>query len=275
MVLPESAKEKLGRADELAAELVRSVTDWTSAAKLNLHHEWRDQRHGYRLILAPWDESPSVSRWRVLIGDCAHNLRAALDNLMWALAVDHHDPPRKPTSIRFPICAVAPDCFDKWLQQCAPQINDEAAALVARLQPFQRQDPAQDALLLLRDLNNIDKHRVPVTIRLAPAVLSHAGEVEFETDEDAAANVPPDQTVWAGPLEPGIVLLEHRTTSRVVKIKGRWDLKATVSLETRQGPQPLGLTAEKLCFYTRLVAHQFSPFFGDADSAEPNTAPAG
>ena len=97
----------------------------------------------------------------------------------------------------------------------------EAASLIERLQPFQRNradvegTPEKDALsYILQWLNNTDKHRVPSVILIAPTEMAHSWEVQFYSDEDAKANAPPDTTVWFDALQPGVVLLD---TARIAQ----------------------------------------------------------
>jgi hypothetical protein len=96
---------------------------------------------------------------------------------------------------------------------------------------------------------------------IAPETVGHSCEVEFLSEEDAEANVPPDQTVWAGPLSTGVGLVEHRTTRPIAKVRGKFDGQAIVAIETEHGPLPASATVRDLGYYTALVAAQFREFF--------------
>ena len=143
----------------------------------------------------------------------------------------------------------------------------EAASLIERLQPFQRNradvegTPETDALVLLQWLNNTDKHRVPSVILIAPTEMTHSWEVQFSSDEDAKANEPPDTTVWFDALQPGVVLLEYRTNRPIAKVKGGFHGQAIVALQTIHKRPSLPQTLGKLGYYTALIVAQFRDFF--------------
>ena len=94
----------------------------------------------------------------ILIGDCLHNLRSALDHLAFQLVqfpvrpggakAEEHD-------IAFPICS-APEFFasaKNKIRGASPDVE----AVVERLQPY---NSGQPHLSLLRELSDWDKHRL-------------------------------------------------------------------------------------------------------------------
>src|ERR1039458_556639 len=50
-------------------------------------------------------EIPSLQDWTLIIGDCVHNLRSALDHLVYAIAMHEsgQNPPPKEDRLAFPI----------------------------------------------------------------------------------------------------------------------------------------------------------------------------
>jgi len=96
---------------------------------------------------------------------------------------------------------------------------------------------------------------------IAPKTISHSVQVEFGSEEDAAANVPPDTTVWAGPLEPGVVLLDYKTNRPIASVKGRFDGHAVVAVQTQKGFEQVDTYIQGIKYYTGLVVDQFRPFF--------------
>jgi hypothetical protein len=258
---------KLNRAEGHARKLAEVVSSWTASNKINARFEWLDDRLGFRLVLEEFTEPPALEDWGLLVGDCAHNLRSALDNLAFALARLVQDPPPNPTDIAFPIY-VDQAKFNQHGRRRINQVLPAGAQLIEALQPFNRDaspqqgNPNQDALVLLQRLNNTDKHQVPTVVLVAPTEIRHACAVEFETDEDAEANTPPDQTLWAGPLTPRAVLLEHRTTRPVTSVKGSFAGSAVVALDLGNGEHPpVSETMRRLGYYTWLVTQQFHQFF--------------
>lgn len=261
-----SLDAKLARASTQVAGLLQSVATWTSTNAISARCELRKGRLGYRLIQEEYAASPPLIEWGVWTGECVHNLRSGLDNLAYALARLHRDPPERPQDIAFPIYREKKK-FDENGKRNIAQLPQQAAAVIERIQPFQRDGSPEegvaenDPLLLLQSLNNTDKHRVPSVVLLAPASLSHFHKIEFRSDEEAAANAPPDLTAWTGPLKPGVVLVEMRTKHPIASVKGRSDIHAVVALETEDGPRPLDQVLKPLLVYTCMIVDQFRAFF--------------
>lgn len=105
-------------------------------------------------------------RWSAITGDCVHNLRSALDHIVWALSGgDDTAPPRS----EFPIFLEE----DRYLQRSArgepargsglQKIEGvrpfEAKTKIRQLQPFRSPKPAEHPLWILHELDNFDKHR--------------------------------------------------------------------------------------------------------------------
>jgi len=177
------------------------------------------------------DLEPVSLEWGLLLGDCIHNARTALDYLMvrlWALHTDQR--PGDVGGIAFPIAPVAVDPpthdVDKAVVAARQHFRKQTARLrcipslsgcvkrIEELQPFNSADPtlwgAQGSPLRLSPigiLDNADKHRVPhiawagVNIRNNDVIGTLAG-LAPETFECIAAS-----TTW-GPLVDGAVLGE-------------------------------------------------------------------
>lgn len=264
--LMRSVEIKLKRASFQVQSLASSVSDWVARNPITAECKLRDERLGYRLILNDFNEPIPLDEWGLAFGECVHNLRSALDNLAFALARLRTDPPEKPNLIAFPIFQDKHE-FEKNGRRSINQLQDAAAALIEKLQPFQRDGssvlgtPDRDALVLLQWFSNADKHRAPSIALLAPTNIGFEGGVEFLSDVDASANVPPDATVWAGPLSPGIVLIEYRTKHPVASVNGKVECKAIVAIKGIHELAPMVDTLHALNQYTALVVSQFQPFF--------------
>ena len=95
-----------------------------------------------------------------IIGDAIHNLRAALDNLVYALAVKKtgKEVPPFHDKIAFPIH----DDLKFWRPngQKIGVIDPRAKTIIEGLQPYhRRKDAEKHPLAVLQELDNIDKHR--------------------------------------------------------------------------------------------------------------------
>lgn len=264
--LVRSVDLKLERANAQARKLVDSISRWVAENPLRARCEIRESRLGYRLIVEEFKNPPMTDDWGLLFGECIHNLRSSLDNLAFALSRVRRDPPERPSKIAFPIFETKSD-FEKRGRSNIDQLPEDAAALIELIQPFQRDgsaeggNPDRDALIHLQRLNNADKHRIPPIVLIAPTNVSHSFQVEFRSDEDAAANIPPDTTVWAGPIEPGVILLDHKTSHPIVSVKGRLDGNAVVAIQTPNGFEQVDDYIKGIAYYTGLIVDQFRYFF--------------
>ena len=130
------------------------------------------------LVLGMREVPPGIS---VLVGDFAHNLRSALDQLAWQLVIDAGGTPTAQgdedpvTGKRLPLTQ-----FPIWTEGRKPSqpgnpppiptiypgITTAAAAIVQRVQPYiiLPADPDLQALGGLQRLNNVDKHHQPTVL---------------------------------------------------------------------------------------------------------------
>jgi hypothetical protein len=94
-----------------------------------------------------------------MIGDAVHNIRSALDYLVYELA-----PPnvRSKGKTQFPIC----DTEQKFTNSAyrIEGITGDERTLIERVQPFRSDDPRTDPLVVLNRLSNSDKHRLLVPV---------------------------------------------------------------------------------------------------------------
>lgn len=257
---------KLARADWQVRTLCDQVSAWISQNPISAKCELREERLGFRLIVEDFTEPPTLDEWGLLVGECVHNLRSALDNLAFALSRLQCDPPQNPKKIAFPICKNEKD-FNESGRSKIKQMPAEAASLIDQLQPFQRErddvegTPDTDALVMLQDLNNEDKHRVPLIIRIAPTEIHHACMIEFYNGEDWKTNIRPDAKSSLDALCPGLVLLEYKTDRPIAKVRGSFHGTAIVAMQTAHGRPSVDLTLRKLNYYTALIVDFFRDFF--------------
>jgi hypothetical protein len=259
---------KLVRADYQVRAIADQISAWCCKNPITARCELRDKRLGFRLILEEFIETAPLDYWGLLVGECIHNLRSALDNLAFALARLQRDPPRDAAAIHFPIYQDR-SAFGQSnrVGRSLDQMQPEAASLIEQFQPFQcdrpqvEGPPETDALVLLQWLNNADKHRVPSVVLVAPTEMNHSCAAQFYSDEDAQANVPPDVREWCDALKPGVVLLEQRTNRPIASVVGSFYVEAVVAIQTLDKPAHVVETLSKLSYYTALVVDRFREFF--------------
>ncbi len=125
-----------------------------------------DAERGYYLVKAI--RVRETNDWALLLGDFLHNVRSALDHMVWQLVLANDERPSR--SNEFPI-AVDPGWFDRKAKRYLAGVHDDAIAVIRSLQPFRVSDEGKrklDPLWLLNELENVDKHRLVHVLSLAP-----------------------------------------------------------------------------------------------------------
>jgi hypothetical protein len=144
-------------------------TETETFIKENKHHIVIGERHvdtAYYSLRAKVSKPPPIE-WGVVVGEIAHDLRSALDGIVWQLVILNGTDPstlrgRKP---QFPIFLIKEaESRPCYMRDGKPRIHgritDKQEALIEWLQPYNRPNPNGDALWLLHELNNADKHRL-------------------------------------------------------------------------------------------------------------------
>jgi len=109
--------------------------------------------------------------WGLIIGDFAHNARSALDMLVYQLSQLLLDD-NKRFNLQFPIFDEV-DGYEGNVQRYLAGVAPEHIAIIESFQPYKRLDGSyDDALGILRAINNADKHRI---INVVGAVGSFEG----------------------------------------------------------------------------------------------------
>jgi hypothetical protein len=100
----------------------------------------------------------------MIIGDCVHNLRSALDHLVYQLAILNGAGPDAASQTSFPIY-LKPKVFNDVVnKKVAPFISAAALTVIESLQPYKTSEPEHCALWKVSQLDNIDKHRLFVVV---------------------------------------------------------------------------------------------------------------
>ena len=145
------------------------------------------------------------TRFGLILGDCLHNFRAALDNLVYELAEAYSGSPLPDDVARgseFLIYIYAAQ-FQEVKKRKLGGIAPGAQTIIEGLQPYRRRnDPAvKDLLWQLNLLNNIDKHRLPHVTPIIPKSFSL-----FLLDPGGATDFRP---YWGHPIENGAVIADY------------------------------------------------------------------
>ena len=158
--IPASVNLKLERSLEHLDALLAEAQAWTRAARDRIHVRFNDDRSQHVFTVA--GEVTPPLRLSALAGDCVHNLRSALDHLVFALA---HSGGRQlegriERRLEFPIFGPHSMSAGDRDRKIGP-LERGAREIILAVQPYRRGgDYASDPLWLLHELDNIDKHRL-------------------------------------------------------------------------------------------------------------------
>src|SRR5947209_3565314 len=97
---------KLERAREHAQTIKDESGAWFHKYSYTISHKPNDEFTRYSIILN-FPACPPFQRWSLLFADSIHNLRCALDHLIYAIAVHEsggQDPPPNADALQFPVC---------------------------------------------------------------------------------------------------------------------------------------------------------------------------
>lgn len=116
-----------------------------------------------KLYYRVYQEPPKILG--IIAGDCIHNLRATLDNMIWSLGKIYPttNPKAKPDKLAFPICKTKEKYLEKINTRDFMAIQDfpqAAQDLIERLQPYHTTWSAY-IISILHELWNADKHKTP------------------------------------------------------------------------------------------------------------------
>jgi hypothetical protein len=154
---------KIDRAYEHLEALDAEVQQFVHRYPFGLHHQSQNSDRRFVGTLDIY-RSADPAQFGLLIGDCVHNLRSALDHLVFAVARDALDGEKFTKyegSLSFPICS-SQETWDDAIDRHRLEGMGNAAREAIRLrQPYVTHNPAAQApLALLQSLDNKDKHRL-------------------------------------------------------------------------------------------------------------------
>lgn len=131
-------------------------------------------------------EEPPL-RLGVMMGEVVHNLRSALDHLMWQVTLLDSGTPDRNT--QYPIVTESESKFNKLAARMIPGLSADHRAAVERTQPYRTGDPKRQSLAVLNRLSNVDKHQV---VHTAYSCTTESYQAEIDEFMDA---LPPDAPI--------------------------------------------------------------------------------
>lgn len=230
----EWAGAKIARAQQHRHDLVGRIAAWAGTSSPHFDASIADDRLSYE-VRVRMRHSPPLEEWSLILGDALHNLRSALDVLVWSLAETETLSDGKQRRVMWPV-VVNPE---KWADAASSSLASVPAEVVDRIgqcQPFNRPETERDhdGLLLLHKLDIIDKHRLSLSARVQPTRAAIKHSVEFYDEAAAARNVPPDVppdvTIVGEALVDGATVMRGHTVDPIKKIKGVFNLSFQTGL---------------------------------------------
>jgi hypothetical protein len=244
---------KIARAVQHIKDLEARVNVWASGKPFTTKTEltpdrlkWYTKMH----VSSP----PPVFEWSLIMGDCVHSLRGALDACVWELAHLNGATPPAPHRLQFPIITDK----NKWARARLEQLQtvpDEIASRIEVLQPFNRSadEIPRDALLCLSRLNNIDKHRSNIAVSVNCDRIKTQLTVGWDSPGVAERNVPPQVTYYSPDLVDGAVVMELTSLDPISHTKGGCSLQFVFTAETATGRENLFTLTGNLIQYVQQI----------------------
>jgi hypothetical protein len=158
----DGVRAKLQRADEhletLAGEMAAFLNADPSPLGFTIPHF--DPETKWHVVYAYVEEEPP-DRLGVILGDVLHNIRSALDHLVWQLVILNGGTPKKGMGGNsFPI-ALTEAQWTKALKGPLLGVSEDHCAIIEKTQPYKQGDKAEQTYFgWLQFLSNTDKHQV-------------------------------------------------------------------------------------------------------------------
>jgi len=167
----EGCREKQRRGMKHLRDLDTAIFDWLGEPGVEpkpyrLSSEFRADSREYVFTGQLTNPLDDLLLWGVMFGDAIHNLRSALDHLVWQLVRLNGKTPTGDN--QFPICDTGAAYWSAGKSGQSTRewrlrgVSDVHKALIDEMQPYRARIPPGQihAFSALRDLSNHDKHRL-------------------------------------------------------------------------------------------------------------------
>lgn len=240
-----SVDAKLRRADEHLKAIKGIIASGLTASNYAAVKEVNADATRYSIFLRVKQDLP-FEDLSLLVGDCIHNFRSALDHLLYAVAVHESgtNPPPGETDLMFPITSAGKFEGSRWRIKT---LSLDVQTAIETLQPDKRRHPEiPPALWLLRTYDDVDKHRL-LHVVLASVHTGHLGTIvgiPIGRQYDIAFNM--------GSLKDGtevVALIFDRPTPNVTY---EWEGNLIVAMRHEKGP--LGNVVTEVIALIELIA---------------------
>jgi hypothetical protein len=207
-----------------------------------------------------WNIPDPPLDWGVRIGDVVHNLRSALDHLVWQLSAT---PKAGTRGNQFPIFKAKPtEGFDKKTRDTSLYgVPGPIRAKIESLQPYVRDPKAikDNHLVILNRLSNRDKHQLVPVLAITHGPFSGQSGA-FGAGEDSG----PIEDFWmstSGRLKPGTVIAWFRAAPTGPNPKVEMQRSLPVAIEMEDGRNAIS-TLSDLAQSVNSIVNYFIPEIG-------------
>ncbi|HMF76599.1 MAG TPA: hypothetical protein VK604_13145, partial [Bryobacteraceae bacterium] len=185
---PTSWQLKIERAKEHFGALETEVMAWLKTNPMAMTKE-KDAEGRHHTVFAEIVNPPPLNRWSLISGDCIHNLRSALDSLIYGIAIHETglNPPEDEAKLQFPIFSDADKFNEKRNKDRIKSLSQAVQSEIEKVQPYNVPHKELPPLLeLLGVLDNFDKHR---TLNVMAAVPQSANFDMVHSPDRAISSV--------------------------------------------------------------------------------------
>ncbi len=177
----------------------------------------------------------------LLVGDCIHNARSALDHLVFQLAILNKASVASASKTSFPVCLTPGEFKNAVRHKVAPFISAMALAEIEKLQPYATKDGESDIIWVLSQLDIIDKHRLLIVTasRFKPTGFS----IKVPTGEKFSHEI--NSVNWK-PSEDGAEVLRF-DLSNAIKKPGEVNVKVETSISIHISNTGLACDGMAIC----------------------------
>lgn len=161
-----SVRAKIDRA-QIHLDAIKAALRLVLGTKPEVHHVATELDFKRQEIISTIPKvEPLEPTLPLMIGDCIHNLRSALDHLVYQLAVQHGTSSDFADKTFFPICLTDTEFNDRPRKRIKPLVSDSAFTEIEKSQPYFAYDiPEESDIWVLHKLDIIDKHRLLIVAR--------------------------------------------------------------------------------------------------------------
>lgn len=255
-------RRRLDRADQHRQDIDAALEWWRNQNPDPWTGYSNPEKTEHRFHLT-FNVQPDLIRWGLMFGDAVHNLRAALDNVVWLVAARDMNPAEPKRFTQFPIFLEKDVFFGEakgkppGLTQIDSVKDPGVRAIIERVQPWQREDrPDFDHLWWVHEFDRIDKHRVITPVLLVPRDITTDLAIEYASPNEARNALPPLFRVRNEPLEDGaeFLVVYTPTPPKKVQMKHSFALGVGITMSNEVG----GITGTlgELCKHVRGIVEE-------------------